>query len=58
MAMVEFESSMQTERPDPARPKSEPETKFPPHILMPIWAGMIATCLLFWAAIARLVLDF
>lgn len=29
--------------------------KYPPHILVPVWLGVIAICLLFWAFILHAI---
>lgn len=38
--------------------RAEQEIQCPPHILLPVWVGVIAVCLLFWVFIATLLLDF
>jgi len=38
--------------------RAEQEIKGPPHILLPIWVGVIAVCLLFLVFIATLLLEF
>jgi hypothetical protein len=37
---------------------SATEAKYPTHIMVPIWIGVIAVSLLFWTLIAQMVLDF
>lgn len=32
-------------------PDKNYEAKYPPHIMVPVWIGMIAACALFWAFI-------
>ena len=40
-----------------ARDNKNRETKFPPHIMAPVWTGMIAACALFWAFVIHALIT-